>query len=251
MMTPTQPKHSPRRFALIPAAGVGARMAAGGPKQYLNLCGKPILRHVLDAFCASPLIDHAYVVVSTDDAQIDNLMADLPADAKVTVLRCGGANRMQSVLNALAALGRVIDSQDWVLVHDAARPGLTPQLIEKLIDGVGIDPVGGLLALPVVDTVKSVAQVSEAGSGQGSVPSTVTTVPRAGLWLAQTPQMFRYQLLSSALAAAPDASAITDDASAIEAQGWSPKLIEGHPRNFKITVPDDLRIAEMYLAINL
>ena len=221
-----------RYFALIPAAGVGARMAAAGPKQYLALGGKPMLRHALDAFLGSALVAHTYVVVSPDDGQIDAL---LPA-AGVTVLRCGGATRMETVLNALRALEGTIGAADWVLVHDAARPGLTPALIDKLIAGVGADPVGGLLALPVVDTVKRAA------------PGALATVARDGLWLAQTPQMFRYRLLSAALGAAPDANAITDDASAVEALGLAPKLVEGHPRNLKVTLPADIAIAEMYLA---
>ncbi len=223
-----------RNFALIPAAGVGARMAARGPKQYMTIGGKPMLRHTVDAFLSSPLIAHTYVVVSPDDDQIDAVM---PAHG-VTVLRCGGASRLESVQNALRQLGEVLADNDWVLVHDAARPGLNAALIEKLITNVGNDPVGGLLALPVVDTVK------RAGAQ-------VTTVPRDGLWLAQTPQMFRYLLLRDALAAATDASVITDDASAVEALGHSPKLVEGHPRNLKVTLPADIRIAEMYLAAPL
>jgi 2-C-methyl-D-erythritol 4-phosphate cytidylyltransferase len=223
-----------RYVALIPAAGVGARMAAAGPKQYMAVGGKPMLRHTIDAFLSSPLIGHVYVVVSPDDPQIDAIVPS----AGVTVLRCGGASRMASVQNALRQLGEVLDAQDWVLVHDAARPGLNAALIEKLITTVGADPVGGLLALPVVDTVK------RAGSA-------VSTVSRDGLWLAQTPQMFRYRLLCDALAAATDASVITDDASAVEAMGHSPKLVEGHPRNLKVTLPADIRIAEMYLAATL
>ena len=226
----TMNQQAPRYVALIPAAGVGARMASSGPKQYMALGGKPMLRHTLDAFLSSELIHHVYVVVSPDDAQID---AIVPASG-VTVLRCGGASRMASVQNALRQLAEVLDAQDWVLVHDAARPGLNAELIKKLITTVAADPVGGLLALPVVDTVK------RAGS-------TVSTVARDGLWLAQTPQMFRYRLLCNALAAATDASVITDDASAVEALGFSPKLVEGHPRNLKVTLPTDIRIAEMYL----
>lgn len=224
-------QQAPRYVALIPAAGVGARMAAAGPKQYMALGGKPMLRHTIDAFLSSALINHVYVVVSPDDGQID---AIVPA-AGVTVLRCGGASRMASVQNALRQLGEVLGEHDWVLVHDAARPGLNAALIEKLITTIGGDAVGGLLALPVVDTVK------RAGSA-------VSTVSRDGLWLAQTPQMFRYRLLCNALAAATDASVITDDASAVEAMGLSPKLVEGHPRNLKVTLPADIRIAEMYLA---
>jgi 2-C-methyl-D-erythritol 4-phosphate cytidylyltransferase len=224
-------QQGPRYVALIPAAGVGARMAAAGPKQYMALAGKPMLRHTIDAFLSSDLIDHVYVVVSAGDAQID---AIVPA-AGVTVLRCGGASRMASVQNALRQLAEVLGDDDWVLVHDAARPGLNAALIAKLITTIGGDAVGGLLALPVVDTVK------RAGSA-------VSTVSRDGLWLAQTPQMFRYRLLCNALAAATDASVITDDASAVEAMGLSPKLVEGHPRNLKVTLPADIRIAEMYLA---
>ena len=130
-----------------------------------------------------------------------------------------------------------VREDDWVLVHDAARPGLNRALIEKLIAEVGAHPVGGLLALPVVDTVKRAAR-----------RRSVATVSRDGLWLAQTPQMFRYRLLRDALAAATDAAAITDDASAVEAMGHAPMLVEGHPRNLKVTLPLDIRIAEMYLA---
>ena len=225
---------TPRYFALLPAAGVGARMAADGPKQYLTVGGKPMLRYAVDAFRASDLVAHTYVVVSAADGQID---AVLPPDLDgVTVLRCGGATRMDSVLNALRALDGIVTDADLVMVHDAARPGLTPALIAKLIEGVGDYAAGGLLALPVVDTVKR-----KAGAD-------VATVPRDGLWLAQTPQMFSYALLLRALGGAPDANAITDDASAVEMLGMSPRLIEGHPRNLKVTLPADIRIAEMYLA---
>lgn len=226
-----------RYVALIPAAGVGARMAAASPKQYLNIGAKPMLRHTVDAFLSSPLIAHTYVVVSSDDPFIDGVLPDAKEEgARVTVLRCGGATRMESIRNGLRALHGAIDLNDWVLVHDAARPGLDAELIERLIKETGEHPVGGLLALPVVDTVKRSAQ------------DEVSTVPRDGLWLAQTPQMFRYQLLGRALDAATDPAAITDDASAVEALGLAPKLVEGHPRNLKVTLPSDIRIAEMYLA---
>jgi len=229
----TDTNQTPRYFALLPAAGVGARMAANGPKQYLPVGGKPLLRHAVDAFRASSLVAHTYVVVSADDGQIDAVLP--PGLDGVTVLRCGGATRMDSVLNGLRALHGQLSDTDLVMVHDAARPGLTPALIEKLVQGVGDHPAGGLLALPVVDTVKR--------SGDQ-----VATVPRSGLWLAQTPQMFSYALLLRALGSAPDANAITDDASAVEMLGLSPRLIEGHPRNLKVTLPADIRIAEMYLA---
>ena len=225
---------APRYFALIPAAGVGARMGAGSPKQYLKLGGKPMLRHTLDAFLSSDLIAHTFVVVSPDDPVIDSVAPH----HGVTILRCGGASRMESVRNGLAVLASTLSGNDWVLVHDAARPGLTAELIAKLIAGTGDHPAGGLLALPVVDTVKRCIEGEACG-----------TVPRTNLWLAQTPQMFRYQLLREALSADADPNTITDDASAVEALGLSPKLVEGHPRNLKVTLPDDIRIAEMYLAV--
>ncbi|MNM44873.1 2-C-methyl-D-erythritol 4-phosphate cytidylyltransferase [compost metagenome] len=230
--------NSVRYFALIPAAGVGARMQAGSPKQYLPIAGKPMLRHALDAFMASPLIAHTYVVVSADDGVIDSVVQEHGAGSGVSVLRCGGATRMETILNALQALHGSLQAHDQVLVHDAARPGLTPALIEKLITEVGDHPAGGLLALPVVDTVKR--------AGVGNVSA--QTVPRDGLWLAQTPQMFSYALLHKALSEAPDPQAITDDASAVEALGLAPRLVEGHPRNLKVTLPRDIHTAELYLA---
>lgn len=226
---------APRYFALIPAAGVGSRMGAASPKQYLKIGGKPMLRHTLDAFLSSELIAHTFVVVSPDDPYIDGVA---PSHG-VTVLRCGGDSRMESVRNGLAVLANTLADTDWVLVHDAARPGLTAELIEKLVTATGDHPAGGLLALPVVDTVKRCIDGEAAG-----------TIPRNGLWLAQTPQMFRYQLLREALNAATDPNTITDDASAVEALGLSPRLVEGHPRNLKVTLPEDIRIAEIYLAVS-
>lgn len=228
----------PQYIALIPAAGVGARMAAGSPKQYLTIGGKPMLRHTVDAFLSSALIQHTYVVVSQDDPFIADVLPDsaLPGASRVTVLRCGGATRMESIRNGLRALREVLNDADRILVHDAARPGLDAALIERLIVETGDHPAGGLLALPVVDTVKR----SKGGA--------LETVPRANLWLAQTPQMFDYALLCRALDAALDPAAITDDASAVEALGLAPRLVEGHPRNLKVTLPADIRIAEMYLA---
>lgn len=229
----------PRYFALIPAAGVGARMGADSPKQYMAIAGRPMLAHTVAAFLASASIAHVYVVVSPDDGWIDAVVADLDDADRVTVLRCGGATRMDSILNGLHALEHQVDGADWVLVHDAARPGLTAGLIETLIDKVASHPVGGLLALSVVDTVKD-------ARGPG-----VHTLPRAGLWLAQTPQMFRLHLLREALDSARGSGmqdAITDDASAVEALGHAPLLVEGHPRNLKVTLPRDIAIAAMYLA---
>ncbi|CAN5807672.1 2-C-methyl-D-erythritol 4-phosphate cytidylyltransferase [soil metagenome] len=225
---------SPQYIALIPAAGVGARMGGTTPKQYLQIAQQPILRHTVRAFLAAPQIAHTYVVVSADDGYADAALAGL---AGVTVLRCGGATRSDTVSNGLAALAALLAPQDWVLVHDAARPGLTAALLSKLMQQVGQHAVGGLLALPVVDTVKRV------------VNGRVETISREGVWLAQTPQMFRYGLLSAALSASlTAASQVTDESSAVEAAGMVPLLVEGHACNLKVTLPADLALAQRYLA---
>jgi 2-C-methyl-D-erythritol 4-phosphate cytidylyltransferase len=225
---------SPRHFALIPAAGVGARMGSAQPKQYVALAGKPMLQHVLDTFAAASSIAHTFVVVSADDGYIGGLLAAAPQFAqRVTLLRNGGATRHESVLNGLHAMREHVGDDDWVLVHDAARPGLTESLLDKLMQALHDDAVGGLLALPVVDTLKR-SEDSRAAA----------TVPRNGLWAAQTPQMFRYALLKSALEQADD---VTDEASAIEALGLQPKLVEGSQRNFKVTLPHDIDLANLYL----
>ncbi|HTD02878.1 2-C-methyl-D-erythritol 4-phosphate cytidylyltransferase [Undibacterium sp.] len=235
-MNSPEKHHQARYFALIPAAGVGSRLGAATPKQYLPIGGVPVLRHTVAAFLNAPQIVHTAVVVSAQDGYVDDA---LHAAANLSVLRCGGDTRKESVRNGLGALRSLpgldapIADDDWVLVHDAARPGVTPDLIARLIERVAGHAVGGLLALPVVDTVKRV----EGG--------TVKTIPRDGLWLAQTPQMFRYRLLCDALDAA---SEVTDEASAIEAAGYSPLLIDGHARNLKITLPSDLALAQLYLS---
>jgi 2-C-methyl-D-erythritol 4-phosphate cytidylyltransferase len=223
---------APRYFALIPAAGVGARMGGACPKQYMPIAGKPMLRHVIDTFCASPAIAHTFIVVSAEDAYIGDAM---PAAGNATILYNGGATRHESVLNGLRALHGQLHDDDWVLVHDAARPGLTVGLIDTLVEALRDDTVGGLLALPVVDTIKRAAAGDRVEA----------TVSRERLWAAQTPQMFRYGLLCRAL---EHAAQVTDEASAIEALGMQPKLVEGSPRNFKVTLPQDIALAELYLA---
>jgi len=224
-----------RCFALIPAAGVGARMGASMPKQYARLAGKPMLRHVLDTFAETEAITHTFAVVSGNDAYIEDVMQEGPAlTGRVTIVRDGGDTRRESVLNGLLAMRPQIADDEWVLVHDAARPGLTQSLITRLITALQDDEVGGLLALPVVDTLKR-----SDGDGRASA-----TVPRDGLWSAQTPQMFRYGLLRKALGVATD---VTDEAGAIEALGLSPRLVAGSARNMKVTLPDDLALAELYL----
>jgi 2-C-methyl-D-erythritol 4-phosphate cytidylyltransferase len=221
-----------RYFALIPAAGVGARMGASIPKQYVPLAGKPMLQHVLETFSKCASIAHTYVVVSAEDGYIDELVDGTYPN--LTVLRVGGDTRQQSVLNGLRAMHEAVSDDDRILVHDAARPGLTTALIEKLINALQHDAVGGLLAMPVVDTLKRANATDRVDA----------TVPREKLWSAQTPQMFGYALLRRAL---QQATHVTDEASAIEALGLQPKLVEGNPRNFKVTLAHDVALAELFL----
>lgn len=237
-MTLIDSSASAAHFALIPAAGVGARLGGGIPKQYLPLAGKPMLQHALDTFAAHPALAHTFVVVSANDGYIDALLQDQEQlQGKVTVLRCGGDSRQESIRNGLQAIRTIVGAHDWVLVHDAARPGLDQALLGKLITTLQDDDVGGLLALPVVDTLKR--------SFQGQVQE---TVPRTALWAAQTPQMFRFALLLRAMEQSGTQLAnITDDASAIEMLGLKPRLVEGHPRNFKVTLPQDIALAELFL----
>ena len=226
---------SPRYFALIPAAGAGARLGGPCPKQYVQLAGKPMLQHVLDTFACAHHITHTFVVVSPDDGYVRDLLAAAPhLSGRVTLLFNGGATRHESVLNGLQAMREQSADDDWILVHDAARPGLTEALLDKLMLTLHDDAVGGLLALPIVDTLKR--------SGKSS--RSEATVPRNGLWAAQTPQMFRYALLRSALEQADE---VTDEAGAIEALGLQPKLVEGSQRNFKVTLPHDVDLANLYL----
>ncbi len=219
----------PDFIALIPAAGVGSRMGAVQPKQYLKIANRSVLEHALDAFLRHPRIKRVVLVVSADDAYIDQLGLN---HAKLAILRCGGATRKETVLNGLRQLQSSVREPDWILVHDAARPGITTELVSKLIDELQHHEVGGLLAMPVVDTVKR----WQAGQ--------LDTVDRSDLWLAQTPQMFRFRDLFRALT---QVQHVTDESSAIEALGLVPKLVEGHSRNLKITTPADLLLATHYL----
>ncbi len=223
----------PRHFAIVPAAGSGSRMGAGLPKQYLPLLGRPLIHHALSVLCAAPAIDKVFVVLSVGDAEWAR--HDWRAlGPKLVPLFCGGPSRADSVLAGLRAIAGEAVQSDWVLVHDAARPCLAPWHIDKLVRELAGDEVGGLLAVPVADTLKR-------ADGRRQV---VDTVPRDSLWQAQTPQMFRYVMLRRALEGARD---VTDEASAIEAAGLRPKLIEGDATNLKVTYPLDLHLAEWIL----
>ncbi|MFA1634301.1 2-C-methyl-D-erythritol 4-phosphate cytidylyltransferase [Achromobacter ruhlandii] len=222
-------------IAIVPAAGVGARASHPGaesvPKQYRPLAGQPMLRHAVAALLADDRVSQVRVAVTPGDGWVDQAVAGLPR----TVWRaCGGATRADTVGGALAESG--VSDDTWVLVHDAARPGLPAAALARLIDACLADPVGGLLALPVADTVKAGHERVE------------RTLDRNGLWLAQTPQMFRAGVLRDALtAAAVNGIAVTDEASALEAAGYAPLLVPGALRNFKVTWPDDFELMEKWL----
>ena len=224
-----------RCLALVPAAGGGSRMGADRPKQYLDLAGAPLLAHTLRRLLAEPRLARVLVVLAPDDVWFDRF--DWPRDVRLEILRVGGATRAESVRNGLLHAGAAAD--DWVLVHDAARCCLPPDALGRLIDTLQADPVGGLLALPVADTLKR-------GTAEQRVEQTVS---REGLWLAQTPQMFRAGMLALALDRPLD-RAITDEASAIERLGLVPRLVTGDVLNFKVTWPHDLVLARAVLGLD-
>jgi len=221
-----------RFLALVPAAGSGSRFGGPSPKQYLQLNNRPLMWHTLQTLAQIEAISEVVVVISPADEWFDDFDWKLP---KLKVLRVGGATRAESVRNGLLAMSAA--EQDWVLVHDAARCCVSATIVERLIATLQDDAVGGLLALPVADTVKR-------ADGETRISA---TVPRQGLWLAQTPQMFRAGLLLKSLegASSPD---ITDEASALELAGYKPRLVEGDAQNFKVTYPRDLALARAILA---
>jgi 2-C-methyl-D-erythritol 4-phosphate cytidylyltransferase len=218
-------------YALVPAAGFGSRMGQELPKQYMLLAGKPMIYHALVTLCAEPEITSVFVVLSPDDTHWKTFDWSVFGD-KLQTLYCGGQTRAESVLNGL--LASELEPDDWVLVHDAARPCLSSQQLTRLLQEVRNDDVGGLLAVPVADTLKRAGVKQRVGH----------TESRAGLWQAQTPQMFRTGLLVQALESTPN---VTDEASAIESLGLSPKLIHSDSTNFKVTYPQDMQLAELLL----
>ena len=224
----------PRFHVVIPCAGTGSRSGVDIPKQYAPLAGVPMVLHTLKAFAAVPGLGHAMLVVSPQDSLMAQLLTDHPQPA-FTLTPRGGATRAQSVLGGLRSLqDKGVDPSDWVLVHDAARCLITPRLIQALLAACANDSVGGLLALPLPDTLKA--------SVDGRVSATLN---RSDKWLAQTPQMFRLGALAEALSAQQEG--VTDEASAMETKGFAPLLIEGASFNFKVTYPQDWALAEAVL----
>jgi len=225
---------APRHWAVVPAAGKGARMGADRPKQYLELAGRSVLEHTLARLLDEPRIAGIVVALAVDDDYGRTLIARAGPRVSATV---GGTERCHSVLNGLDALpGSAAD--DWVLVHDAARPCLRRADLACLIDTLAADPCGGILAVPVRDTLKRCAS-------DGRIEH---TVDRNQLWHALTPQMFRLRVLREALRGALAAERlVTDEAQAIELAGFVPRVVEGHADNIKITRPEDLPLADHYL----
>jgi len=228
---------TPRYWAVIPAAGSGARMASAVPKQYLPLRGKTVLQHTLERFLDNPRIHAVVLVLAPDDARWPRIASQY--EGRPLIVVHGGRERCNSVLNGLLALAERAAPDDWVLVHDAARPCVRREDIDILVERLHDHRVGGLLGIPVADTKKRVDR-------DGNV---IETVDRHDLWRALTPQMFRYEALLRALRAALEQdNVVTDESSAIEMTGQRPRMVEGNADNIKITRPQDLALAEWYLA---
>jgi 2-C-methyl-D-erythritol 4-phosphate cytidylyltransferase len=225
----------PAYWALIAAAGSGTRMGAGVPKQYLVVAGRPVIAHSVRRVAGHPGVAGAVVVLARDDERWDAVeLGSVPRPRRAN----GGAERCHSVLNGLEALAAEAAADDWVLVHDAARPCVRAADIDRLMDELAGHPVGGLLALPVRDTMKRTDR-------EGNVTETVS---RAGLWHALTPQMFRFGLLRRALQRAiANGQLVTDEAQAVELAGHAPRVVEGSPDNLKVTHPRDLALAALFL----
>jgi len=222
-------------WAVVPAAGVGKRMQADRPKQYLMLQGRTVLEQTLIRLDAIGSLKGIVVAINEED----QYWPDLNIRLRHPLLQAiGGVERSHSVLNALMHLSEQAEDEDWVLVHDAARPCVRLEDIHALMEQLANDPLGGLLAVPVRDTMK-----------RSNVLNSVTsTVDRSGLWHALTPQMFRLGALRAALEQAmEDGVLVTDESSALEYIGKSPRLVEAHSDNIKITRPEDLALAEFYL----
>ena len=218
--------------ALIPAAGRGTRLPAESPKQYLPLAGRPMLWHAVRALCV-PRIESIFVVLAPEDQAFARHDWSEFGE-RLQPLYCGGKTRRDSVYNGLVSAMAVVESDDWMLVHDAARPCLPGNDLEKLMRELEGDEVGGILALPVAETVKRVLE-----------NRIQATEERAPLWLAQTPQMFRAGLLAQALARAKGSP--TDEAAAVEQLGLEPRVVAGSRENLKVTWPEDVAIAEAIL----
>ena len=225
--------HQINFWAVVPAAGVGKRMNANRPKQYLELAGLTVIEHTLSRLLQANVFSAVAVAISAEDPYWPELDV---ANHELIITAPGGKERADSVLSGLKAIRGQANDDDWVLVHDAARPCLTTDDIHLLIDTLVNDDVGGILALSSHDTLKSVQD-----------RDILSTLDRRTIWRALTPQMFRYGMLKTALEEAEGNPAVTDEASALELKGLQPKIVEGRPDNIKITRPEDLALARFFM----
>ena len=233
-MSTVKQGQSVKYWAVVPAAGVGRRMNVDIPKQYLEIRGKTLMEHTLERLLDFPLLEKVVVVLDRDDSYYKDI--DLLRDGRILLAK-GGSERYQSVLNGLNVLSELASDNDWVMVHDVARPCIRRSDLDWLVDQISDHPVGGILGNPVRDTMKRT---------EGSAIS--ETVDRDNLWHALTPQMFRMKLLQNAMQQAiNDDMPVTDEASAIEYSGKQPVMIEGHPDNIKVTRGTDLALASLYI----
>ena len=225
--------NSTKIWGVVPAAGVGKRMQSDKPKQYLELGGKTVIEQTLLRLLEANVFTAIAVAISSEDPY----WHELEISKHPNILTApGGKERADSVLSALRTIRTQASGNDWVLVHDAARPCITSTDIHLLIDRLKTDDIGGILALSSHDTLKNV-----------QANTIIGTLDRTHVWRALTPQMFRYGMLKTALEAAEGNPAVTDEASALELQGFQPKIVEGRPDNIKITRPEDLALAQFYL----
>lgn len=222
-------------WAVVPAAGIGSRMQSEIPKQYLKIGHKTILQHTLERLASHADIEGIVVALAKHDSWWPELDINLSCQL---LIADGGETRSDSVLNALTMLSQVNTDDPWVLVHDAARPCLRHDDIDHMLQTLLTHQVGGILGIPVTDTVKRVDATN----------TIIETVSREGLWRAATPQMFHLQQLKKAITTATEQGvSVTDEAGAIELAGWEPMMVEGHSDNIKITIPQDLALAQLYL----
>ena len=215
---------------IIPAAGESSRMGSTTPKQFSNFHGKTILEYVESIFSKLATIKTITIALNKKQKYIESLNCQF--SNKTTLIDCGGSNRSETVLNALRIIGEDIQKKDWIMVHDAARVGITESLVNNFIREIVDDKVGGILAIPALDTVKRVDKKQQI----------IRTEKRDEIWLAQTPQMFRFDILKDAYISFKGNP--TDESEAIEAFGLSPKVVKGNLVNFKITYPEDLMRVE-------
>lgn len=227
---------TPRRYALVAAGGNSVRFGGGLPKQYTPIAGVPLLAHTIAALNRSIVLEAIFVVLAPGDKHYAERIGSIPG---VVPVYEGGASRGESVRNGLAVIGKRAAAEDWVLVHDAVRPCIDVATLNRLLHELEDEPVGGLLAVPLCDTLKR----AEVGAGVRAA----STEPRDGLWCAQTPQMFRYAILNHAFRQA-DLDTIADEAQAVEALGLKPRLVQGSLANIRITYPEDLELAAAILA---